>query len=60
MFGKRDSEGGLQARIHALNAKRDRAPAAPAAPAGTNGTNVVRAMPRAVTRREEEWRKVWA
>jgi pilus assembly protein CpaF len=47
MFGKRDSEGGLQARIHALNAKRDRAPAAPAAPAGTNGTNVVRAMPRA-------------
>jgi pilus assembly protein CpaF len=47
MFGKRDSEGGLQARIHALNAKRERAPAAPAAPAGTNGTNVVRAMPRA-------------
>jgi pilus assembly protein CpaF len=46
MFGKRDSEGGLQARIHALNAKRDRAPAA-AAPTGTNGTNVVRAMPRA-------------
>ena len=48
MFGKRDnSEGGLQARIHALNAKRERAPAAaPAAPAGTNGTNVVRAMPR--------------
>ncbi|HEV2545873.1 MAG TPA: ATPase, T2SS/T4P/T4SS family [Stellaceae bacterium] len=44
MFGKRDSEGGLQARIHALNAKR--APA-PAAPAGTNGTNVVRAIPRA-------------
>jgi pilus assembly protein CpaF len=46
MFGKRDSEGGLQARIHALNAKRERAPAAPA-PAGTNGANVVRAMPRA-------------
>jgi pilus assembly protein CpaF len=44
MFGKRDSEGGLQARIHALNAKRERAPAAPA---GTNGANVVRAMPRA-------------
>jgi pilus assembly protein CpaF len=46
MFGKRDSEGGLQARIHALNAKRERAPAA-AAPTGTNGSNVVRAMPRA-------------
>jgi len=44
MFGKRDNnEGGLQARIHALNAKRDRAPAAPAAPAASN---VVRAMPR--------------
>jgi pilus assembly protein CpaF len=47
MFGKRDSEGGLQARIHALNAKRERAPAA--APAAANGANVVRAMPRADT-----------
>ncbi len=46
MFGKRDSEGGLQARIHALNAKRERVPAAPASPTGTNGANVVRAMPR--------------
>src|SRR5215831_18273127 len=49
MFGKRDGEGGLQARIHALNAKRERPAAAPAAPAGTNGANVVRALPRADT-----------
>jgi pilus assembly protein CpaF len=42
MFGKRDNEGGLQARIHALNAKRGDRPALqpvppaakPAAPAG--------------------------
>jgi pilus assembly protein CpaF len=34
MFGKRDSDGGLQARIHALNAKRER-PSAPAAPAAS-------------------------
>jgi pilus assembly protein CpaF len=36
MFGKRDNEGGLQARIHALNARRERpalAPVTPAAPA---------------------------
>ena len=34
MFGKRDNEGGLQARIHALNAKRGERPApAPVTPA---------------------------
>ncbi|HXZ01868.1 MAG TPA: CpaF family protein [Stellaceae bacterium] len=33
MFGKRDNEGGLQARIHALNARRVERPAAAPAPA---------------------------
>jgi pilus assembly protein CpaF len=34
MFGRKDNEGGLQARIHALNAKRGERPAlAPVAPA---------------------------
>ncbi|HZB92474.1 MAG TPA: CpaF family protein [Stellaceae bacterium] len=33
MFGKRDPEGGLQARIHALNARRERPALAPVAPA---------------------------
>ncbi|HWI25521.1 MAG TPA: CpaF family protein [Stellaceae bacterium] len=33
MFGKRDNEGGLQARIHALNARRERPALTPVAPA---------------------------
>ncbi len=33
MFGKRDNEGGLQARIHALNARRGDRPASPSAAA---------------------------
>ena len=33
MFGKRDNEGGLQARIHALNAKRGDRPALQPVPA---------------------------
>jgi pilus assembly protein CpaF len=42
MFGRRDNEGGLQARIHALNAKRGGAAAA-AAPAAAPASNVVSA-----------------
>ena len=50
MFGKRDPEGGLQARIHALNARRERpalAPVPSTAPAAPNAPGGDRAAPGA-------------
>jgi pilus assembly protein CpaF len=56
MFGKRDNEGGLQARIHALNARRERpalAPVAPAAPPAQGEPKLASTEPRAEASVEE-------
>jgi pilus assembly protein CpaF len=52
MFGKRDNEGGLQARIHALNAKRGDRPALQPVPAAAKPA-VPAGGPRADTSVEE-------
>ncbi|HUC65541.1 MAG TPA: CpaF family protein [Stellaceae bacterium] len=56
MFGKRDNEGGLQARIHALNARRERpalAPVTPAAPPAQAEPKLTSTEPRAEVSLEE-------
>ena len=56
MFGKRDNEGGLQARIHALNARRERpalAPVTPAAPPAQAEPKLASTEPRAEISVEE-------
>ena len=56
MFGKRDNEGGLQARIHALNARRERpalAPVTPAAPPAQVEPKLTSTEPRAEVSLEE-------
>jgi pilus assembly protein CpaF len=56
MFGKRDNEGGLQARIHALNARRERpalAPVTPGAPPAQAEPTPASTEPRAEISVEE-------